>query len=226
VSTSRAGPADEQTRRTRTSRRHRGRRGGRPSVPCEWHGGVVSVHRARTEQGGVRFDALQRPTSPIGSRKRALTGRPDWATDRISNAPKQLKTNATDMMTPVWCLLYYSTLSYLVGWTMVLCVYEKDGPRDDGQKRPCSTLEGGCKEGTLFQVSVHALYRVYNSAWLYAVRVDRLRDETAPSEPVTWAKRRSPCRAEPCLALHSSVRSVPHTLRKQIQFDIKCVVSA
>ena len=73
---------------------------------------------------------------------------------------------------------------------------------------PAVHSRGGCKASILFQVSIYALCRVYSSVWLYAVRVDRLTDETAPSEPVAAANRRSPCRALSCVALHSSVRSV------------------
>jgi len=110
-------------------------------------------------------------------------------------------------------ILFYTW--YQVRWTIVPRVHKKDASKNvyadhanEGHKRPCSTFEGGCKASILFQVSIYALCRVYSSVWLYAVRVDRLTDETAPSEPVTEANRRSPCRALSCVALHSSVRSV------------------
>ena len=120
------------------------------------------------------------------------------------------QTRYTNMPDMLFILLY---TWYQVGWTMVLCVHKKDDPRDalpttpkKGHKRPCSTLEGGCKANTLFRVSIYVLCRVYSSVWLSAF-VSETKRRPVRRNGAAFAAPRLPLRL-PCVALHSSVRSV------------------
>lgn len=79
--------------------------------------------------------ALRRSSTAHGRQPAEKVRRHDLeGTDRRSNALNGHKTNATDIITHQQCLLYYTILSYIVGRSMVLCVDQKDGPKDGGPK--------------------------------------------------------------------------------------------